>query len=447
MKQKPDLNFWKLWNLSFGFFGVQIAYALQSANISRIFATLGADPHDLSFFWILPPLMGILVQPIIGSASDRTWCRYGRRIPYLFIGATAAVIVMCLLPNAGSFGMAVGTAMIFGLISLMLLDTSINMAMQPFKMLVGDMVNEKQKGLAYSIQSFLCNSGSLVGYLFPIIFTAIGISNIAPDGVVPDSVIYSFYIGAAILILCVIYTTAKVKEWNPQEYAEYNGLTEKPKEEKNENMLKLLVKAPKSFWTVGLVQFFCWAAFMFMWTYTNGAVAANAFHAPVADGVLQVASEEYQAAGNWVGVLFAVQAVGSVLWAIVIPQFKNHKVAYSVSLVLGGIGFISTYFVHDQYLLFVSFLLVGAAWAAMLALPFTILTNALTGVGHMGTYLGLFNGTICFPQIVAAVLGGAVLSVVGNADNGAPDQAFMLLLAGVLLIIGAAVVSIIKEKQ
>ena len=177
MKIKPDLSFWKLWNISFGFFGVQIAYALQSANISRIFATLGADPHSLSYFWILPPLAGIIIQPIIGSASDKTWTRFGRRIPYLFVGSLIAVLVMCLLPNAGSFGMAVSTAMIFGLVSLMFLDTSINMAMQPFKMLVGDMVNEKQKGLAYSIQSFLCNAGSLVGYLFPFIFTWIGISN------------------------------------------------------------------------------------------------------------------------------------------------------------------------------------------------------------------------------------------------------------------------------
>ena len=226
MKTKPDMSFWKLWNISFGFFGVQIAYALQSANISRIFATLGADPHNLSFFWILPPLMGIIVQPIVGAASDNTWTRFGRRIPYLFVGATVAVAVMCLLPNAGSFGMSVGTAMIFGLIALMFLDTSINMAMQPFKMLVGDMVNEKQKTKAYSIQSFLCNAGSLMGYLFPIFFTWIGIKNVAEEGVIPDSVIYSFYIGAAILILCVLYTTAKVKEWNPQEYAEYNGTGE-----------------------------------------------------------------------------------------------------------------------------------------------------------------------------------------------------------------------------
>ena len=237
MKQKPDQSFWNLWNLSFGFFGVQIAYALQSANISRIFRTLGADPHSLSFFWILPPLMGILVQPIVGTLSDKTWTRFGRRIPYLFIGAAVAVGVMCLLPNAGSFGMAVGAALIFGLIALMLLDTSINMAMQPFKMLVGDMVNEKQKATAYSIQSFLCNAGSVVGFLFPFIFTWIGLQNVAPEGVVPDSVIWSFYCGAAILILCVIYTTLKVKEWNPQEYAEYNPVEEKKEESANRNRL------------------------------------------------------------------------------------------------------------------------------------------------------------------------------------------------------------------
>lgn len=450
MKTRPDLSFWKLWNLSFGFFGVQIAYALQSANISRIFATLGADPHSLSYFWILPPLMGIIVQPIIGAASDKTWCRFGRRIPYLFIGAAAAVLVMCLLPNAGSFGMTVSTAMIFGLIALMFLDTSINMAMQPFKMLVGDMVNEKQKGLAYSIQSFLCNAGSLAGYLFPFIFALIGISNVAPEGVVPDSVIYSFYIGAAILILCVIYTTIKVKEMPPKEYAEYHGINEEEEKSEKTNMLKLLIKAPKAFWTVGLVQFFCWAAFMFMWTYTNGTVAANVFDAPVVERagiwVLDTTSTQYQEAGNWVGVLFAVQAIGSVLWAIVIPRFKNLKTIYALSLILGGVGFISTNFIHDPYAIFISFLLIGCAWAAMLALPFTILTNALTG-GHMGTYLGLFNGTICLPQIIAAALGGLVLSLFPTAVGEAAPESYMLVLAGILLFVGAACVFVIKDRK
>jgi len=448
MKTIPDQSFWKLWNISFGFFGVQIAYALQSANVSRIFSTLGADPHDLSYFWILPPLAGIIVQPFVGAWSDRTWTRFGRRIPYLFIGSLIAIIVMCLLPNSGSFGMTVGTAMIFGLFSLMMLDTSINMAMQPFKMMVGDMVNEKQKGLAYSIQSFLCNAGSLVGYLFPFIFAAIGISNTAPEGVVPDSVIYSFYVGAAILILCVIYTTSKVKEYPPKEYAEYHGITKEAAEEKT-NMLKLLVKAPKAFWTVGLVQFFCWFAFMFMWTYTNGSIAANVFDTPTVQNagrlVLDTTSTQYQAAANWVGVVFAVQAIGSVLWAVCIPFFKSRKLIYSLSLVLGGIGFISLYFVHNQYLLFISFLLIGCAWAAMLALPFTILTNSLSG-GHMGTYLGLFNGTICIPQIIAAALGGTILKFFTPAGGLAPEIN-MMVMAGIMLIIGACFVFIIHEGK
>jgi maltose/moltooligosaccharide transporter len=452
MKTIPDQSFGKLWNISFGFFGVQIAYALQSANISRIFSTLGADPHNLSYFWILPPLAGIIIQPIIGSLSDKTWTRFGRRIPYLFIGALIAVLVMCLLPNAGSFGMSVGTAMVFGLFSLMFLDTSINVAMQPFKMMVGDMVNEKQKGLAYSIQSFLCNAGSLAGYLFPFIFAAIGISNVAPKGVIPDSVIYSFYIGAVILILCVIYTTVKVKEYPPEEYAEYHGIS-KVEEQDNPGMLKLLAKAPSVFWTVGLVQFFCWAAFMFMWTYTNGTIAYNVFGTPaettVVDGVattlLDTHSQQYQNAADWVGILFAVQAVGSVIWAAVIPWFKNRKVAYAVSLVLGGLGFMSILFIHDQYLLFGSFLLIGCAWAAMLALPFTLLTNALTG-GHMGTYLGLFNGTICVPQIVAAVLGGAILSLF-TQEGEVPPEVNMLFLAGIFLVIGACCVGVIKEHK
>lgn len=432
--QKRNLTFWQMWNLSFGFFGVQIAYSLQSANISRIFATLGADPHNLSYFWILPPLMGIIVQPIIGALSDRTWCRFGRRIPYLFVGALIAVVVMCLLPNAGSFRMAVGGAMIFGLISLMFLDTSINIAMQPFKMLVGDMVNEEQKGTAYSIQSFLCNAGSLAGYLFPFLFAAIGIANTAPEGVVPDSVIYSFYVGAVILILCVIYTTVKVKEMPPREYAEFHGIEDKPAGKKESaGMLKLLANAPATFWTVGLVQFFCWAAFMYMWTYSNGAIAVNCW------GTSDVTSEGYQSAGNWVGVVFAIQAVGSIIWAAVLPRFRSHKTAYVVSLLAGSAGFMSIMFVHDKYLLFASYFLIGFAWAAMLALPFTILTNSLKGE-HMGTYLGLFNGTICLPQIVAALCGGFLLKLAGGS------QPAMLAIAGVLLVCGAAAVYAVREK-
>ena len=439
--EKKKLSFWQMFNLSFGFFGVQIAYALQSANISRIFATLGADPHQLSFFWILPPLMGMIVQPLIGHWSDRTWCRMGRRKPYLLVGAIVAVLVMIFLPNAGSLNfsqrllLGLNGAMWFGLFSLIFLDTSINVAMQPFKMMVGDMVGEEQKTQAYSIQSFLCNAGSLFGYLFPIFFTWIGIANTAPKGVIPDSVIWSFYCGAAILILCVLYTFAKVKEMNPQEYAEFHGFDlQKQQEGKKEGFIKLLIDAPKAFWTVGLVQFFCWAAFLFMWTYSNGAIANNVW------GTTDVASEGYQAAGNWVGVVFAIQAVGSLCWALFIPKFKSDRAAYITSLVIGALGFISILFIHDKYLLFVSYFLVGFAWAAMLALPFSILTNALKGTSHMGEYLGLFNCTICLPQIVAAAFGGLVLKLVGS-------QAGMLATAGVLLLCGAVSVFAIQELK
>ena len=453
MKTKPNQSFWGLWNLSFGFFGVQIAYALQSANISRIFATLGADPHQLSFFWILPPLMGMVVQPLIGYFSDKTWCRFGRRIPYLFIGALIAVAVMIMLPNAGSLGLTTqvvlwgltGT-MLFGLFSLMLLDTSINIAMQPFKMMVGDMVNEEQKGKAYSIQSFLCNAGSLMGYLFPYIFTYLGIKNVAPEGVIPDSVIYSFYVGAAILILCVIYTTMKVKEWPPQEFAEYNDNTASSEassesgqpvgESAISSQTHQSTSVATTFLTIGLVQFFCWAAFMYMWTYTPGAIADNCW------GTTDAASAGYQEAANWVGVVFAVQAIGSVIWATIIPRFgTNYRLAYIVSLLIGAAGFCWTLFIHNQYLLFVPFLLIGCAWAAMLALPFTLFTNAMQGNPRMGTYLGLFNCTICLPQIVAALLGGQLLTHVASGS-----QPMMLFIAGILLCLASVSVCTIKVK-
>lgn len=593
MKTKPDLGFWKLWNLSFGFFGVQIAYALQSANVSRIFTTIGADPHDLSYFWVLPPLMGLIVQPIVGMMSDRTWNRFGRRLPYLILGALIAVIVMCLLPNAGSFQFTVSSAILFGLIALMLLDTSINMAMQPFKMLVGDMVNEKQKGLAYSIQSFLCNAGSVVGFIFPICLGWFGVRNTAPSGVVPPTVIWAFYIGAAILLLCVVYSLMKIKEWPPKIYNEYNGVSCNTDAKKdNQGIVKLLINAPSTFWTVGLVQFFCWFAFLFMWTYTTNTVAHNAFDTPstesvigIKDGndvyesknllindsilivshghalvagvdingvfypasqiivnghdtivnnhqilnnsegvakaafgnpllsvssmtvdgvtidncdnpriidylsslkgpfkltqaaivanspdgsitvedassheisdaancsyetktVLNSATPQYNDAGNWVGLLYAIQALGSVVWAVLLPKFKSRKFSYSLSLTLAGIGFIMMSFITNQYLLFAAFLLIGCGWAAMLAWPFTILTNSLKG-GNIGAYLGLFNCTICLPQIIAALVGGWILSIFSTPGELAPEY-LMMTVAGVSIIIGAVCVFFIKENK
>lgn len=438
----PNLSTKQLYNLSFGFFGVQIAYALQSANISRIFTSLGADPHQLSFFWILPPLMGMLVQPLVGMFSDKTWCRFGRRIPYLFIGAIVAVLVMALLPNAGSLNITtqvvmwgLSGTMLFGLFSLMLLDTSINMAMQPFKMMVGDMVNEEQKTKAYSIQSMLCNAGSIVGFCAPYILTFLGVQNEAPEGVVPNSVIYSFYIGAVILILCVLYTTLNVKELTPEEYAKAHHLNES----KNENeTLRYETESKGSVWnaflTIGLVQFFCWAAFLYQWTYATGAIADTCWKATDAT------SAGYQEAGNWYGIMSAVMAVGAVVWAMMIPKFRSVKLAYVTSLLIGAVGFASCLVITNQFVLIFSFLCMGCAWAAMLALPFTLFTNAIEGNPRMGTYLGLFNCVICLPQIVAAATGGWVLSMVGS-------QPMMLVMAGIYLALGAACVSFIRVKK
>jgi maltose/moltooligosaccharide transporter len=432
MKETPNLRFLSIWNISFGFFGIQIAYALQTSSMSRIFATIGADPNNLSLFWLLPPLAGLFVQPLVGKYSDRTWTRFGRRMPWLIAGALITVIVMFLLPNAGSFHFAVGAALFFGAIMVALLDLSSNMAQQPFKMMVGDLVNTSQKTFAYSIQGMLSNLGSVIAYVFPFVFTAIGVSNIAPEGIVPNSVVISFYIGAGLLILSVAYTVFTVKEMPPEEYSQYHKL---PAKGEKTSFIKLLKTAPKVFWSVGLVQFFCWAAFLFLWTYASGAIAQNVFGV---QDLTQTASEGYQAAGNWFGIVSAIQAIGAVLWSLVIPRFKSRITAYIVSLSLGVVGFASLFFVTNQYLLFASFLLIGCAWAGMLALPFTILTNALSD-GNIGSYLGLFNGTICLPQIVAAVVGSALVPLVSGWYPA------MFLVAALFLICGIVAATRIKE--
>lgn len=498
---------------------------------------------------------------------------------------------MCLLPNSGSFHFTVSSAILFGLIALMLLDTSINMAMQPFKMLVGDMVNEKQKGLAYSIQSFLCNAGSVVGYIFPICLGLIGLTNTAPSGVVPPTVIWSFYIGAAILLLCVVYSLIKIKEWPPHVYNEYNGIIENAEKQKSPGVVSLLKHAPNTFWTVGLVQFFCWFAFLFLWTYATNTVAHNAFDTPttqsvvgIKDGnklyeaknlliqdtvlivshghalaegvtaggvfypastvvingndtivkdhqivnnengeakasfsaplndvkslsvngtnienctnvmlndylsringpfkltqaaivantaagisvedatsveisnaancsyetktVLNSATPQYNDAGNWVGLLYAIQALGSVAWAVILPKFRSRKFSYSLSLLLAGVGFILMSFMTNQWLLFIAYLLIGCGWAAMLAWPFTILTNSLKG-GNIGAYLGLFNCTICVPQIIAALAGGWILSLMSVPGELAPEWR-MMFVAGIAIIVGSVCVFFIKENN
>ncbi|MFD1671040.1 SLC45 family MFS transporter [Agrilactobacillus yilanensis] len=433
----PSLPASKIWMMSFGFLGVQMAFTLQSSQMSRIFQTIGADPNNLGWFFILPPLAGLIVQPIVGYYSDRTWAPKlgGRRLPYLILGTIVAAIVMLLLPNSGSmgFGYASMAALLFGAVTVAFLDLSSNVAMQPFKMMVGDMVNDDQKSYAYGIQSFLSNTGAVIAAIFPFILAGLGIANTAAKGVVPKSVIWSFYIGAIILVISTIITIARVKEYDPQTYAKYHGISEEANK-KGGNWISLLKKAPKVFWTVTLVQFFCWMAFQYLWTYSAGAISANVWH------TTNASSAGYQAAGNWYGVLAAVQSIAAVVWSYVLAKVPNnrHKLGYSLSLLLGAVGFISVFFIHNQYALIASFVLVGMAWAAMNTYPLTMITNALSGE-HMGTYLGLFNGSICLPQIVASLASFGLFPLLGGSQTN------MFLLAGIIMAIGAISVNFIKE--
>ncbi len=409
--------------------------SITKYEYGRIFQTIGANPNNLGWFFILPPLAGMIVQPLVGHFSDRTWIpRLGRRIPYLLIGAVIAMVVMFLLPNAGSFGFGFGSlaALWFGAIALLFMDVSSNIAMQPFKMMVGDMVNEKQKGFAYSIQSFSSNAGALLASIFPFALTALGIANTAKKGTVPNSVVWSFYAGAIILLLCCLLTVFRVKEYDPVTYAKYHGID---KDEKRKGMFEALKTAPKVFWTVSIVQFFCWMGFQYLWTYSTGAIASNVW------GVTNPTSAGYQAAGNWYGVMSAVQSIAAVIWALVLSRVGNthHKAFYSASLVMGAVGFGSIYFIHDKYTLLVSFILIGCAWAAMNAFPFTFLTNAITDSANMGTYLGLFNSSICLPQIVASLASFAIFPLLGS------HMPTMLLLSGIFLALGALSVGVVKE--
>ena len=438
-KGLPDVSRSLIWMINFGFLGVQTAFTLQSSQMSRIFQTLGADPNSLGWFFILPPLAGLLVQPVVGYYSDRTWAPKlgGRRLPYLLLGTLIAVIVMILLPNSGSFGFGYGSlaALLFGAITVAFLDVSSNMAMQPFKMMVGDMVNDDQKSYAYGIQSFLSNTGAVIAAVLPFLFAYMGLKNTAAKGVVPQTVVVAFYVGAALLIITSLFTIFKVKEYDPETYALYHGISTEANEEKV-SWIQLLKTAPKAFWTVTLVQFFCWFAFQYLWTYSAGAIAENVWH------TTNATSQGYQAAGNWYGVLAAVQSIAAVVWSYVLAKVPNkyHKAGYFSSLLLGALGFLSIFFVSNQYVLIVSYILVGIAWAGINTYPLTIVTNALSG-NHMGTYLGLFNGSICLPQIVASLLSFGLVPLLGG------HQANMFLAAGIVLALGAFSVLLIKETH
>lgn len=437
--KKPKLSFWQIWNLSFGFLGVQIGYSLQNGNTSRILEALGADVHSIGYFWLAAPLAGLIVQPIIGLSSDKTWTRLGRRIPFIFFGAIVSALAMFFMPNAEYFTYLL-PPLIFGAVMLLLMDTSFNVTMQPFRALVGDMVNDEQKNLGYSLQSALINFGAVFGSLLPWILAKAGVANVPAAGEkVAASVIWSFYIGGAILLISVLWTAFRTKEYAPKEHALYNDINlESEKVTEKTSILKLLSNAPKIFWQLGIVQFFSWFALFLMWVYTTRAIANQVWGAEALDPK----SIGFNEAGDWTGVLFAFYSAVAALFSLLIPSIAKsigRKKTYSFSLLMGGIGLASMYFVHDKTILLLSISGVGLAWAAILAMPYAMLSGSLPA-DKMGVYMGLFNATITIPQIAAGLLGSTIIALFGGFPMA------IIVIAGVSMLIAGLAVFFVKEN-
>jgi len=436
MKKKPTLTFWQIWNLSFGFLGIQIGYSLQSSQTSRILSALGAEPHHLPLFWLAAPLAGLIVQPIIGMSSDRTWTKLGRRIPFILGGAIVSAIAMFFMPNS-EFVAAIMPPVFFGAFMLLFMDCAFNVSMQPFRSLVGDMVNDKQRNLGYSTQSFLTNVGAVVGSFLPFILTWIGIQNIPEAGEkVAPSVIWSFYIGGAALLLTVLWTSFKVKEYAPKEFEEYNNITEEDKQKKS--FIQILKSTPTTMLQLAVVQFFSWFALFLMWVYAIGGIAENVWH------TTDPLSQGYNDAGDWNGVLSGVYGVFAAVFSIFMARIANklgRKRVYSTSLLLGALGLASMYFFDDKYMLLISMVGVGIAWAAILAMPYAILSAALPPT-KMGVYMGIFNATITIPQIVAGLTGALLFKYVAGESS-----IMMMVVAGVAMLLASVSVAFVSDKN
>ncbi len=435
MEKKPRLSFWSIWNMSFGFMGVQIGYSLQNGNTSRILSALGADVHHLSYFWLAAPLAGLIVQPIIGLFSDNTWTRLGRRIPYILVGAIISALAMFFMPNSEFFAYIL-PPLFFGAFMLLFMDTSFNITMQPFRALVGDMVSEEQRNQGYSVQSFLINAGAVIGSLLPFVLTWIGVSNVPAAGEkVAPTVIWAFYFGGGTLLLSVLWTSFRTKEFPPEEYKKYDQ--PKPEETGKSSFLSLLKEIPETMWRLAIVQFFSWFALFLMWVYTTPGVAQNVWNTVAGDST----SAGYNEAGNWVGVIFAVYSLFGAIFSTIMAKLANkfgRKTIYMLSLLAGGLGLISMILIKNQYGLVFSMVGIGIAWAAILAMPYAILSAALPS-DKMGVYMGIFNATITIPQIAAGLLGGLVLTLVGG------KAILMLGIAGISMVIAGLTVVFVKE--
>ncbi len=438
MKIKPRLSFWQIWNMSFGFLGIQMGFALQNANASRILQIFGADVHELSWFWIIAPLTGMIVQPIIGYYSDRTWTRLGRRRPYFLTGALLASVGLILMPNADMFtaflpSLWVGAGM------LMVMDASFNIAMEPFRALVADLLPSDQRTLGFSVQTILIGIGAVIGSWLPYALTNwVGISNEADPGIVPLNLLLSFITGAVVLVSSILFTIFTTKEYPPEELAEYNQSAEKEVEgEKALGLLNIFSdfkNMPLTMKQLSLVQFFSWFGLFGMWVFSTPAIAHHTYGLSLND----THSSAYQNAGDWVGILFGIYNAVSAIYAFFLPAIAKlfgRKRTHAISLSIGGLGLISIYFAPNEYWLILSMVAIGISWASILAMPYAILAGSIPG-HKMGVYMGIFNFFIVLPQIINAIIGGPIVKYVYGGN-----PVFALVASGVSFLIAAVMVS------
>ncbi|RTY71525.1 MFS transporter [Flavobacterium bomense] len=445
--EKRRLSFWQIWNMSFGFLGIQMGFALQNANASRILQIFGADVHELSWFWIIAPLMGLIVQPIIGHYSDKTWGKFGRRKPFFLVGALLASIGLILMPQAEIF-IALLPALWVGAGMLMIMDASFNIAMEPFRALVGDNLRTDQRTLGFSVQTALIGFGAVIGSWLPYVLTNwFGVSNRDEDGGVPMHLILSFVIGAVILIGSILVSIFSTKEYSPEELAQFEDEMAHQKTKvadanaKESSVLDIFDdfrKMPTTMRQLSWVQFFSWFGLFGMWVFTTPAIAHHIYGLPISDSK----SEAYQNAGDWVGVLFGIYNLVSAFYAFALPYIAKkigRKLTHSLSLIIGGLGLISIYFVPNENWLILSMVAVGIAWASILSMPYAILAGSISPM-KMGVYMGIFNFFVVIPQIINALIGGPLVKYVYH-DNAI----FALVTSGVSFLIAAILVVKVQD--
>lgn len=433
-QKKPRLSFWQIWNMSFGFLGIQFGFALQNSNVSRIFETLGASIDALPMLWIAAPLTGLLVQPLIGLMSDRTWSRYGRRRPYFFVGAVLASLALIAMPNSATLWVATGL--------LWILDSSINISMEPFRAFVGDMLPEEQITHGFAFQSFFIGIGAVIASALPYMLSNwFHVANSALPGHIPDSVIYSFYLGALAFFLAVLWTVIKSREYSPQELQAYDPKAWVQEDTSGSTIAQLwrdLRNTPKTMLQLALVQFFTWFALFAMWIYTTSAVTKHVYHTADASSLL------YNEGANWVGICFATYNGFAAVFAFLLPWLAkktSRKITHAISLLIGGLSLVSIYFISVPAMLMIPMIGIGLAWASILSMPYAILACSLPA-NKMGLYMGTFNYFIVLPQIMAASILGFFTK---NIFHG--EAVLTLVLGGGSMLIAALLVLNVNDQR